>query len=634
MRYLLKLFLFMLIFSTAVDCYSQNIRGLAFLQGYEKGLFTGALVTVEDGTQVAQLSLISVKHENLLKSIESKYGKIIDVLWLGELETEVKQGQAHILRINENSGTIGENPELYKNASVKNIYNYFLSHELTKGLVSPKPRLIKYNEKVTYVHLGVDPADMSKFRHGFTGLAESFDVLIKYADEGTEPDKNFVSAIRGKAFSFINRLLANSAKISVMTGLSEKETDVVFGLLFGFAVDSKELSYDELKILSIIFEHYRVLQLFPEYYEVAFNPKINYSFIETRKARVREKLLEYTGSKYQSDEILVYELIHKIIAEDEKDKASFTLGPISDLLAQDGVLEFILESPKANDNVAKAAQEFVDMYKEAKRLKAEFNNDYFEKQEQELENKEGLTENSVYIMQKMIDLNMKHPGMTMNEVLKRSPLLFKEANLIYILDKAKESSSKNEEKVLMAQVESIIAAKRFNGLEVSEVLDVRYKEISKYLNGEKDKLILEKRLREHNFTKVSDAVTSLISQGGVLWKQTEKLLFGTKERDFEDGLYKYMQRYNRNVDLKNKFFLLTLLVLGNEQQVKTDHGSLNVVERVVEVMKLNHKLFNEFLSFKIEEESIKYNVKLEIIDAIKQREDLRIKVELKESRFK
>ena len=379
MRSLGKLFLLMLIFSTSFTCYSQDVRGLEFLKGYEKGFFTGALVMVEDGTQVAQLSLISVKHENLLKSIESKYGKIVDVLWLGELETEVKEGQAHILRINENSGTIGANPELYKNASVKNLYNYFLSHELTKELVSPKPRLIKYNEKVTYVHLGIDPGEMSLFRHGFAGLTDSFKVLIKYADEGKNPEKEFVSAIRGKAFSFINRLLANSAKTSVMTGLSEKETDVVFGLLFGFAVDSKELSYNELKILNIIFGHYRLLQTFPEYYEVAFNPKKDYSAIEARKTRVRDKLIEYTGTKYQSDESLVYGLIHKIIKEDEKDKASFILGPISDLLAQDGVLEFILESPKANDNVAKAVQEFVDMYKEAKRLKAELNNDYFER---------------------------------------------------------------------------------------------------------------------------------------------------------------------------------------------------------------------------------------------------------------
>ena len=637
MRPLVRLFLLMLVLSVSVNGYSNNIsvRGLEFLKRSGKGAFTGAYVKVEDGTEVTQFSPISVKHENILKNLESKYGKVVDVLWLGELETEAtKDGRVKILQINENSGTIAEKPELCKNASVVNIYNCLLSHEETRELVSKKPKLIKYDEKGKYVHLGIDPNNMTRIRHEFWGLRDLIRMLIKYANEKQAPPEGSIGAIREKSFPIINMAVASSPLLKIVTGLPDNEVAVLFGLLYKFTVEMKDFTDDELKVLDIIFDDYKRLQDFPEYYECAFNEKKDFSVIEARRSIIREKIREYTGVYSDYDTELVYALMHKIINEKEERPMSLAFGPIADFLDQDGVLDFILEVPKADSDIITDAEEFVGWYRQGQEMKKRLRDDYLDRQEEELLEQKRVTETSVYTMKKIIKMNMQRTGMTMEELVKNAPNLFPDNNLIYMLNEARTAILADDEKVILDQVREIIKAKKANHLDVGEGLEHKFREVESYLDGEKDRDIFKSRLGEHSFANVNDAVTSLIEQDGVLWQETAKLLLGTKERNFKDSIYTHVQKYSSDVDLKNRVFLLTLLVMETNSKLNIDNGAFDITSYIIKLMRTNKALFNEFKSFNIAEEAMRSKVNLDLAKALEKMKEIRVRVELEERTFK
>ena len=639
MRFLRKILLIILVFLISVNCFSQEIRGLDFLKQYHQGFFTGALVKLEDGTEILKLALISVKHENILDLIQSQYGKISEVLWMGELETKVEKGdQVKILQINENSGTIRQRPDICKNPSAENLYNFLFKHNSTKDFVSPKTKLIKYNENAKYVNLGINPTLMSKFRHEFLGFADNLKIALRSFSNVEDKEeaayyKERLNNLRiGKSLDILNIIISGNTKFSIMTGLSNLEANIVCNILLKLCTAEK-INHDELKLLDRILDRYKQLQEHPEYYEVTFNSKKDYSAIEARKTAVRDKLIKYSGVTYSNDEDLVYATIHKIIEQDEKDPKSFFLGNVSELLDQEGVLDFILEAPKINHTVAEDVKNMVTMYKKARTLRRNLENDeLFEQAEKmRLETPEFMT-NSIHIMDMIIKLNMEH-GMNMEDVVKNSPTVFTDNNIGFLLDEAKKAPTKNEEMILVAKAESIIDAKQKNSFDVT-LIKWKLLGIKNYLEYEKDQEIFSDRLKKQNIDDVFDAMDKFIDKEGRLDEAEIRLFLGTKERNFKDSIYEQIDRYYHNHEgINNRFFELNLLVMGNAPSVLIDGQNLDICVYMAELALKYRNLFKRIYHYDINT-AIEISVKENLLKILEAREHIKIKMEMKAGRVK
>ena len=540
MRFLGKTFLLILVILTSVNCYAQRIKGIEFFGRNTNGFFSGVQVKVKDGKEIVHFSAKLFGQEVLLKDIEQMHGKIVEVLWQGELETELRDGHVRVLQITEAPVPAGRNLELFKNSSVENIYNYFLDHEETKAMVSIKPELTKYDKNVQYKPLGASSFKIKGFQEEFSSIVKGLHILInqqRYAPETIKEE--LVDRLKDNVSIFLDKHEKDYLRFNILTGLSDLEINVLFPSLYSFAINPNRLTSDEWLSLDLVLFSCEDIINDPE------SPECCELILE-----VKDKGLSLDTRRTETE-----------------------------------------KGPSLADNVH--------------RMKA------------------------------MIEQNVRRSGMTMARIIKIDPDLFSDENIIYLLDRAKDASSKEEEMVLMESIHSLIDAKEATGLSIGDELKNKYIDVVEYLDGEKDMFTVAHLEKELNFSDADDAITKLLNKGGELDEKMAKLLFGTAERNFEDSLCSYVEKYNTDINVRNRFFVLVLLVMANKAEVKIDGKPFDVPTRIVEMMKKNSEFYKEFKLFNIQEEVRKANVRLDIEDAMRQeRERIRMKVNAERDRFK
>lgn len=101
---LLKL-LPLLVFLFAFNLYAQS----EFFGSEGTKYYSGVLVKTEDGKTYRAIVEPIISHENLLKKIQEQYGRIVEILWMGELKAVTQEnGKTFITRVNETAGAIDE----------------------------------------------------------------------------------------------------------------------------------------------------------------------------------------------------------------------------------------------------------------------------------------------------------------------------------------------------------------------------------------------------------------------------------------------------------------------------------------------------------------------------------------------
>ena len=523
-------------FSISIDCYSLQVtKSFNALKDYNEGFFRGVQVKVENGNEVVQLSPISlVEYKDLLNNIESVNGKIVEILWQGEMETMTdKNSHVRVLQINEDPTAMQNRSLLYKNTSVENIYNYLLNNKLTRDLVSIKPNLIKYNKNEEYTHLGADPEEINSFRKEFKDIIDEIQQIVEIFGYTMDTQKlqeadreEFVDKPEDMVSTFMSKYALNLSNFNIMTGLTYRDAYLLYNILHKFSIDPKELKNVEWKALQNILTDY--LMVVPRY----------------------------------------------------------------------EVTPFVVKgSPPMKPN-------------------------------------KKSVEDKVFAMRDLIESKIYQEEIDITKIVRTNPNYFPDENIIFLLDEARVAESVAEETTLLEEATSLIDAKESNGLPIGDELNHKYINVVEYLDGEKDVYIMSDRIRKNGFSDIGDAITNLLDNGGVLNEETAKIFFGTETRDFKDGICNFIQKYNMDVELKNKFFLLSLFVSANKGNVKIDGKSFDIPTLIVEMMMKNGTFFKEFKEFNIKETLIKAKVIMDLEETIREREMIRIRINKERDRLK
>ncbi|MEI6092861.1 MAG: hypothetical protein WCQ47_04170 [bacterium] len=223
------------------------------------------------------------------------------------------------------------------------------------------------------------------------------------------------------------------------------------------------------------------------------------------------------------------------------------------------------------------------------------------------------------IMLEQISKKIKN-NVPLEKIVKKDPILVAEENLVDLLDEVKQTPKKSTEILYLEKVSDIIEIKLSNRIAVSQELQDTYKEVANYLNsGDKDKKIFNDRLAKNFNIQANDIkkiVNKLVSAKGVISIKAAEVLFGTKRREFKDGLYSMMKDYRSNEELRDLFLFLNVLVINKNPLISFECSPKMPVAEYLSVILSgdNEWILNDLKSYNMQEE---LNKRLTFIDTEK-----------------
>jgi len=224
-------------------------------------------------------------------------------------------------------------------------------------------------------------------------------------------------------------------------------------------------------------------------------------------------------------------------------------------------------------------------------------------------------------MMKFIRAQIKNK-VELSDIIKKRPELFTDENLLYVLKEARETESLKVEEVRLSLFESLLEAKKLKGDNVV-TLENEYKSTKTYLDKEKDLNIFETRLEALLGIKEGDVVKALDllikNEGKLTTESYIELFFGTKKREFKDGLSYRAQRNINGTGVKEKLSLLYLLVLGNNDSLMVKGKQVPVENLFAKFLSQGNKKFFYSLESLDVEKFIKEAVRNEVTTKISER---------------
>lgn len=264
----LKILLAILILSSADLSAQIKIEGEDFLANTGLSLYTGLMVKLEDGTVITRFASIYTNHDKILEDIEKKYGKAVDGLWAGEIETVKNNlGQTIITKINTFAGIIKRRPSLFKNASAQNLYNLLLEQEQTRQLVETKPTIEDYTDQNVSIKPSTEITML--LRHSFKGAMAELSNYITAMKEGKikEAQKS-LNLAKGSFTEAITAYYANEKTTFKAMGAADINFQIMMDLIAKDILAYNSLSLDGWEKVKELYE-----ESTSKYYEVSIKPE-------------------------------------------------------------------------------------------------------------------------------------------------------------------------------------------------------------------------------------------------------------------------------------------------------------------------------------------------------------------------